>query len=69
MKGHNSGATASAIAEVFQTLNPKSCKMIYRKKEKNKNQKMGKHLTCHFSSFGFRLLISFVPSAALYLGC
>jgi hypothetical protein len=41
--------------------------MIYRKKEKNKNQKMGKHLTCHFSSLGFRLFISFVPSATLYL--
>jgi len=41
----------------------------YRKKEKNKNQKMGKHLTCHFSSLGFHLLISFLPSTTLYLGC
>jgi hypothetical protein len=43
--------------------------MIYKKKEKKKNQKMGKHLARHFSSLGFRLLISFVPSIALYLGC
>ncbi len=44
-------------------------KKTYRKKEKNKNQKMWKHLTRHFSSLGFHLLISFVPSTALYLGC
>jgi hypothetical protein len=45
------------------------CKMTYRKKEKNKNQKMGKHLAHHFSSLGFCLFIPFVPSATLYLGC
>jgi hypothetical protein len=45
------------------------CKMTYRKKEKNKNQKMGKHLARHFSSLGFCLLIFSVPYAAFYLGC
>jgi transposase len=43
--------------------------MTYGKKDKNKNQKMGKHLAHHFSSLGFRLLISFIPFAVLYLGC
>jgi hypothetical protein len=59
--------------KVLQTLNPKSmsifqkgfvCKMTYRKKEKNKNQKMGKRLARNFSSLGFRLLISSIPSVA-----
>ncbi len=40
------------------------CKMTYRKKEKNKNQKMGKRLARNFSSLGFRLLISSIPSVA-----
>jgi hypothetical protein len=43
--------------------------MTYRKKEKNKNQKMGKHLASHFSSLGFRLLISSTPYVVFYLGC
>jgi transposase len=43
--------------------------MIYREKEKNKNQKMGKHLARHFSSLGFHLLISFVAFVAIYLEC
>ncbi len=43
--------------------------MSYRKKDKNKNQKMGKHLARHFCSLGFRLLIFLIPSLVLYLGC
>jgi hypothetical protein len=43
--------------------------MTYRKKEKKKNQKMGKHLAHHFSSLGFCLFTSSIPSTSLYLGC